>query len=163
MSAEKSPLLACLLTVLSGCSAFSPNEVAQPSKLTISDAMADIGEGFAKLKENITKNDPNLRVGLWPCKVGVTLNVTANAEMGGKLVLDTSLKPPVKIVDASLTAHAEQSNTSSASRGNTVSIDMYNVACIPNNTVGYDKPEKIKDLGDAMIRNNGGYGPPSLR
>lgn len=135
---------------LSACAAFSPNEVAQPSKLTIADAMADIGTGFANLKRSITQYDSDYKIGMWPCKVAVTLNVTANAEMGGKLVLDTSLKAPAKVVDGSITGHAEQTNTSSAARGNTISIDMYNVACIPNNTLAYDKPDKVIVVGKSL-------------
>ena len=79
-------LVVTTMAFCSGCAAFSPNEVANPSKVTIAEAMLDIGTGFANLKKGITQNDPNFKTGLYPCKVEVTFNVTASAEMGGKLV-----------------------------------------------------------------------------
>ena len=140
-------LLAAL--AITGCAAFSPNEVAKPSTLTIANAMGDIGEGFLNMRATLDKN-PNLKLGLWPCKVTATLNVTANADMGGKLVLDTSIKPPVKVVDASITGHAEQTNNSSATRGNTVDVELYSAACLPKDTLGFDKPDKVSTVGGAM-------------
>jgi hypothetical protein len=132
----------CVAAGVGGCAAFSPNEVAKPSTLTIENAMGDIGAGFVKLKGNLEQN-PGLKLGLWPCKVTVSLNVTANADMGGKLVLDTTIKPPAKVVDASITGHAEQTNNSSATRGNSVDIELYSIACLPKDTLGFDKPDKM--------------------
>lgn len=135
-----------IITSLTACAAFSPNEIADPSTLTIDEAMESIGEGFQKMK---TKLDGN-KLGLWPCKVTTTLNVSANADKGGKLVLDTTIKPPADIVTAEIKGNVTQANNSSATRGNTVNIELYSAACIPKDTLGYDKPEKVQSVVDAL-------------
>jgi hypothetical protein len=138
-----------LVISLAGCAAFSPNEVADPSHLTIDNAMQSIGEGFIKMQAALSGN----KMGLWPCRVTTTLNVTANADQGGKLVLDTTIKPPSEVVTAEIKGHAEQTNNSSATRGNTISVEMYNAACIPKDTIGYDKPDKV-DLVVKALENS---------
>ncbi len=143
-----------LLLTLNACAAFSPNEVANPSTLTIKDAMGDIGAGFAAMQDAL-KSDKGLKLGLWPCKVTVALNVTADASQGGKLVLDTTIKPPAKVIDASITGHAEQTNASSATRGNTVDVELYSVACLPKGTLAYDAPDKVAVVGKAMGQTSG--------
>lgn len=142
-----------MLVSISACTAFKPSDVANPSKLTISEAMNDIGMSFAKLKSQLSNNSPNskpLHLGLWPCKVVVTLNVTAGATDNAQLVLDTAIRTPANAVNAEIKGHAEKNSTSSASRGNTVNIELYNSACIPKDTIGYDKPEHVKDISDAL-------------
>ncbi len=131
-----------------GCAAYSPKEVASPSKLTVSAAMLDIGSGFANLKKGITQDDPYNKTGLYPCKVLVTLNVTASAEQGGGLVLDTGIKPPSAYIEGGL--KVDQKNGSSAQRDNNITIEMYNPSCIPNNTVAYNTPDKVEMVARAM-------------
>ncbi|TAN70488.1 MAG: hypothetical protein EPN17_05055 [Methylobacter sp.] len=139
-------LLSFAISSLTACAAFSPNEIANPSKLTVDQAMESIGLGFQKMKTALDGN----KLGLWPCKVTTTLNVTANADQGGKLVLDTTIKPPADVVTAEIKGHAEQTNNSSATRGNTINIELYSAACIPKDTLGYDKPEKVQGVVDAL-------------
>lgn len=143
-------LLAALAASCSGCASFSPSDLATPSKLTVSDAMLDIGTGFANLKKGITQDDSDFRTGLYPCKVTVTLNVTASAEAGGGLVIDTNLKPPPTVADAGATVQLNQTNTSSAQNTNNIAIELYNPACIPAGTVGYNTPEKVDALTTSM-------------
>ena len=135
-----------LIVLLAGCASFSPNEVANPSQLTIDNAMQSIGEGFIKMQAALSGN----KMGLWPCRVTTTLNVSASADQGGKLVLDTTIKPPSDVVTAEIKGHAEQANNSSGTRGNTISVEMYNVACLPKDTIGYDKPDKVGLVLDAL-------------
>ncbi len=118
-----------LLGSVSACASYSPSEVANPTDLTIDQAMADVGTGFVRLRQELDKAPRELRLGLYPCRVEVALNVTANAARGGRLVLDASLKPPVKVVEAGVAVQAAQENTSAASRGNTVTIVMENPTC----------------------------------
>jgi hypothetical protein len=84
------------------------------------------------------------------CKVTTTLNVTASATQSRDLVLDVSVKAPVQVVDASLTAKGALKNDSSGNRANTVIIEMYSAACLQEKTLGYDKPDKVKDVVDGL-------------
>ncbi|WP_446810556.1 hypothetical protein ACH50O_02920 [Methylomonas sp. 2BW1-5-20] len=122
-------------STLTGCSAFSPRDLAEPSELEIDVVMGKIGTGFANMKAELNKG--NTKLGIWPCKVTTTLNVTASAEQGGKLVLDTTIRVPTEVVNADISGHAEQTNNSSATRGNVINIEMYNPACVPKDTVAY--------------------------
>ncbi|MBY5744644.1 hypothetical protein HFO28_13730 [Rhizobium leguminosarum] len=132
-------LFACLLLpTLAGCTAFSPKDVANPTTLTVSDALTDVGAGFANMKRQVDAG--RIKLGLYPCKVTVNLNVTADAARGGTLVLDASTKPAettTTTVTNSFSAHANltQTNTSTAHRGNTVVVEMYSLACTPKDGV----------------------------
>jgi hypothetical protein len=111
------------------------------------------------MKDELRKSD--VKLGLFPCKVTVNLNVTASAEQGGKLVLDASTAPTSTATATQLntitaSGHAEQTNTSSATRGNTVVVEMYSVACIPKDTVAGTYPDKVGSLTKAVA-----MGPPA--
>ncbi len=157
-------LFICLCISLTSCAPFSPKKLAEPSSLTVDNAMASIGKGFYKLStelrgidtskpfdsKNPEQTQEELKLGLWPCKVTAVLNVTATAAQGGQLVVDVTAKAPVQVVDASLTTKVDQKNESTASRGNTITVELYSPACIPEKTVGYNSPEKVKTLTDAL-------------
>ena len=52
------------------------------------------------------------------------MNVSASADQGGKLTMDLSTKAPATVIgDVSAAAHGEQTNTSTATRGNTIAIE----------------------------------------
>jgi hypothetical protein len=131
---------------LVGCAAFSPNDVANPSRLSVENAMKSIGQGFNNMQEALDGG----KMGLWPCKVVTTLNVTASAEEGGSLVLDTTIKPPATSIQGEMSGHIDQKNTSLASRRNAVTIEMYSAACLPEHTIGYDKPDQVKDVVEGL-------------
>lgn len=129
----------CAAVTLSGCASLSPNEiVTKPSNVGVSEALTQIGEGFSGMKGALG----DTKLGLFPCKVTVNLNVTASANDSSKLVVDFSATAPQKVVDASGTANAEFTADSTAQRGNAVAIEMYSVACLPKETLAYDKPDK---------------------
>lgn len=155
--------------MLAACGGLTPKKVADPSNLTIDNAMASIGRGFYKMHQELggqdTSPDPNkstppltpeqqeakrIKLGLWPCKVTTTLNVTASANHSSDLVLDLSVKAPVEVVDASLSGKADVKRESAGNRANTITIEMYSAACLPEKTLGYDKPEKVKDVVEGL-------------
>jgi hypothetical protein len=161
------PLFICFSVLLTACGGLKPKDVAEPSQLTIDNAMASIGRGFFKMHQELggqdTRADPHknilapaeqeaqrLKLGLWPCKVTATLNVTAGATESRDLVLDLNVKAPVEVVNASLSGKADLKNASSGSRGNVITIEMYSAACLQEKTLGYDKPEKVKDVVEGL-------------
>lgn len=98
------------------------------------------------MKHELRQSD--LKLGLFPCKVTVNLNVTASAEQGGKLVLDASTAPTTLAQSSatrtvSASGHFEQFNNSSATRGNSVVVEMYSIACTPKETLAGAHPDKV--------------------
>ena len=145
MCSVRSCLAMATMVGVSGCAAFSPKDVADPTTLTIPVAMKEIGDGFLALQKSLEGN----KIGVLACKIDVNLNLTATAGQGGTLVLDASLKPPTNVQvggTSGLTAKAEQSNTSEGSRGNTIAIHLINPACLPKDTVGYSNPAFIGEI-----------------
>ncbi|WP_126911571.1 hypothetical protein [Rhizobium chutanense] len=153
MSALRGSVSLCLFLCLGSCAAYSPKDVANPTKLTVEDAMTDIGRGFAGLKAELRKSD--LKLGIFPCKVTVNLNVTASADQGGKLVIDASTAPTTTATTSltntiSASGHFEQTNSSAATRGNTVVVEMYNVACVPKDTLAGSFPDKVEKVSKVV-------------
>ncbi len=140
-----------IIALLPGCASMLPRDVVEPKDVTVSEALKDIGKGFANLDTEL--GDKVL--GVYPCKITVNLNLKASAEDKGKIVIDLSTKPRVAEgistpLDPAAKANFERSGEAAAERGNTISVEMYNPACLPNNTLGYEKPEKIDDAMEGM-------------
>ncbi|MDR6100574.1 hypothetical protein QE369_000752 [Agrobacterium larrymoorei] len=142
------------LSYLPACAAYTPNDLAKPTSLTVEAALTDIGAGFAGMKSKLREGG-DLKLGLYPCKVIANFNVTASAAQGGKLVIDASTAPTTtaqttKTNTLSATVQAEQVNSSSATRGNTIAIEIYNVACIPKDTLATIQPDKVGVVANAL-------------
>ena len=75
----------------------------------------------------------------------MNFNVKASEDQKGKLVLDLPI-----IIGAKGGAKVEHESGSDAERGNVVNIEMYNPGCLPNNTLGFNKPEKVLAAGEGM-------------
>ncbi len=140
-------LLVLCIPLETACAAFSPKDVANPTNLTVESALRDVGAGFAAMQREV-RQQPNMKLGLFPCKVTVSLNVTASADQGGKLTLDASTAPTTTqatVISNTFSAagHVEQTNTSSATRGNNVVVELYSVPCIPKDTLAGTAPDKV--------------------
>ena len=72
-----------IAVLLTGCASVV---VPQPAKITIQEAMKQVGEGLKSMKEA----QGGLRTGLVPDELEVTFNVTASGEQGGKLTLEAT-------------------------------------------------------------------------
>lgn len=157
--------LCSLALTVTGCAAFSPADLAAPTELTVEKAMTNVGAGFAGMHEEINRKGPR-KLGLYPCKVTVNFNVTASAAQGGTLVLSTSTAPTTtQTVELKNTvtadARIEQTNESSASRGNTVVVEMYSIPCTPLQTLAGQHPDKVMQVVRAA--NEGVGGAPTFR
>lgn len=140
--------------------------VPDPTNITVPQAMRDIALGFAEMKATLEQEKRVM--GVFVCKATVTFNVTAGGEDNSKLVLDARVSPAPAWEKALLTGHAagsvDLSSKMNASRGNVVAVEMYSPACIPNNTLGYEKPDQIEEAADAIgnIRSEPGA-PPMMK
>ncbi len=154
---------------LTGCAAFSPNQVAKPTTITLDEALTDVVTAFAKAKQ--AGKDNNVRLGIAPCSVTITFNVTASATQVGKLVLDATIKAPAPIT-AGGGITGEQDVGSSAARGNIVTMILTSELCLPPNTSGANlfanigKPpqanENAKAAGKKPIAQQGPASPTAV-
>lgn len=133
---------------LTGC--FTPQRLVDSPNLTLSAALKDVGRGFASLEEELGERT----LGLFPCSLTVSLNVRASANEQGQLV-----------VDSQAGTRFEGGRESEASRENEVQIGLYNPACVPSDTVGYENPTSVGALKSGMIITqqdlNGAENPPA--
>ena len=144
-------------SVLTGCTTFRPDDVAEPKDITIAKALEAIGKGFSSMKREL---DTQV-LGVYPCKIRVSLNVRAEASDEGELVLGLASKPRVhEGIESQASSAATVSSTtrsdSSAERSNMIEIEMYNPGCLPEKTLGFEKPEKIGDAMRGMVVPDGG-------
>ena len=127
--------------VLSSCSAVLQPPVVDPKDVTISQAMKDIGMGFSELSAELGGR----KLGVFVCKVTMAFNIKASGNQEGKLVLDL---PKIGGIGASV--NVEHKSGSDAERGNVINIEMYNPGCLPTNTLGFDKPDKVEAASSGM-------------
>ena len=154
MASRRSILLTStvlFIPLLPGCASMLPSDIVEPKEVTVSEALKDIGKGFANLDAELGEKI----LGVFPCKIAVNLNLKASAKDQGKIVIDLSTKSPVvegvsTPLNPAAKANVERSGEATAERGNTISVEMYNPACLPNNTLGYEKPDKINDAMEGM-------------
>ena len=74
-------------------------------------------------------------LGLFPCRIEISLNVKAGQKQSEGLVVGTG--PEFETI---FKLASEYSEEIVAQRGNTIEIEMYNPACLPPDTLGYEKP-----------------------
>ncbi len=145
--------LAVSAVSMSGCTSFSPGDLARPGSVTVENAMVDIGKGFSGMNRELKAGKTKL--GIDVCKVTVNFHVTSGADKSGTLVLDLKAAPPATstVTTVSAGANLTQTNTSHTDVGNMIDIEMYNVACLPKDTLGYDKPGKVQAVVNALDSN----------
>jgi hypothetical protein len=137
----------CALLLLPACAAFGPGDLAPENSITVAKAMEDLGRGFKALKTELDR-DGTLKTGLFPCKVTVNFNVSAAAKQGGELVLQASTQPTqTQATQITNTVSASgtftQTNSSEATRGNVVVVELYSAPCFPKDTLATLHPDKV--------------------
>ncbi|WP_415760336.1 hypothetical protein [Pseudomonas sp. LT1P18] len=113
------------LIPLSGCL----QQVAKPSEITLVEAMKEVGEGLAAMREA----QGDIRTGLIAESAEVTFKISADATNGGKLKVD--LAPPA--VSDGVGIGGELSAERTSGRSNTVTVKFKNLLTLPKDSVGY--------------------------
>ena len=134
-----------IAVLLTGCASVV---VPQPAKITIQEAMKQVGEGLKSMKEA----QGGLRTGLVPDELEVTFNVTASGEQGGKLTLEAT---PI-ITMPNIGGKAEFSNAYTAKRSNQVTLRFKNIMYADPSKVLAKDPEALREL--LNIINDPQYG-----
>ena len=121
-----------LLTTLLLAGCVSTGYVAQPSNITLVNALHDVGAGLAALKaaelEMVATNQylhkmwgtNDFTTGIFPTEVDVTFNVTAGATQNNQLSIDLNASAPNVPVGGKI--GDTFSSQSSASRGNQITL-----------------------------------------
>ncbi len=122
--------------------------------------MLDVVQGL-RAAEAEARRTGDTALGLDNCTVTVAFNVTAGGTDRNQLVLDASIKPPARVVDAGLTAQATVENTLAASRGNVITVLLTSPACYPPDTLGTLRPSQVSTLAEQgkRVRDRKGDGP----
>ncbi|TWC27724.1 MULTISPECIES: hypothetical protein [unclassified Pseudomonas] len=113
------------LIPLSGCL----QQVTKPSEITLVEAMREVGEGLAAMREA----QGDVRTGLIAESAEVTFKISADAKNGGKLKVD--LAAPA--VSDGVGVGGELSAERTSGRSNTVTVKFKNLLTLPKDSVGY--------------------------
>lgn len=133
---QKTIIVGAFLLALAGCFTGRQTSPTPPSEIAISKALADIADGFRTMDKLLGPQT----LGLFPCSLTVSLTVAASANESGGLVLG---EPEAIRVEAS--------GEAAESRQNEVSVGLYNPACVPADTVGFEHPTSLGDVTSGMI------------
>ena len=130
--------------MLSACSSINGGTsiLVEPNEISISAALEDIEDGISQMKEKLEKN--NQVLGVFPCKIILNLNLTLGKKEENKLVVNFD---PVNL-DNKLTVDTK--------RDNSIEFEFYNPGCLPEKTLGYNNPDKIRTVFDGMLIQGGG-------
>jgi hypothetical protein len=141
-------VLTCLIGIagIAGCTTPPPSQVADPPKITLTDALIDVIVSLQSAKA--TAQEYSERIGFNPCSATVVFNVAAKATTGNKFTLGVTAGPPV--IPVGVSAGAEASQGAEANRGNQVTVVLTSAACIPDKTLGATHPDKIKEAQDQI-------------
>ncbi|WP_448145977.1 hypothetical protein [Labrys miyagiensis] len=126
------PMMLLASIPLSSCSSFRPQDVVQPSDVTIQHAMSDVADGLIGMKYKLKDK---YKTGLEPDEVDITFNITAGATNKNDVTLDVGAKSPGPTV-ASVNASASNEQVATASRGNQITVKFKNVWTSDLNQVG---------------------------
>ena len=129
-------IILCLVT-LSACNGVASNFSEPPvNEVLVSKALEDIAAGFSNMKAKLDENEQIL--GVFPCKITLNLRLTIGKRNDNSLVVNFD---PVNIKNTA---------TVDSKRDNTIVIELYNPSCLPEKTLGYDKPDKIFEAFKGM-------------
>ena len=115
-------ILSINMLSLAGCGAFTPREVAEPSNVTLRQAVFDVAETLRDVRD---LTPPGKKTGLMADEVTVTFNIAASSTTTNKADLTVSNVP---VGNGVLGASAGTQNVSEANRGNQIVIKFRNIA-----------------------------------
>ncbi len=142
-------LLVPILPALISCA--SKQVVSEPSEITLENAVAAVVKALKQLQET----EKDVGTGLIPSEVVLTFDITASGTDDQKLRLE--LTPPNAAQAA--TGSSEATATSSASRGNKITITFSNLLLADEKTlIAKKKPEEIKALMGALKEDSSTLG-----
>lgn len=131
-----------IFTACSGCGGAS-QVVNQPSNITIAAALQQTVAALHSIQSTDAENGSKSAIGFNPCTMEVTFSITAGGTDNNSLVLNLGA-PPTAPISAGL--QGTVGSTSTASRGNTVTVLFTTPACNPTGTLGTSRPDEVSLL-----------------
>ncbi|WP_244458729.1 hypothetical protein [Roseomonas fluvialis] len=129
------------LAAMAGCTGAADRVVPEPTDIRLEGAMVSVVRAFRAAQEvSAATGQP---IGLYPCTVTVTFNITAGGTDRREIVLDANVTPPARIVQGALGLTATTEQTQTASRGNQIAILLTSAACNPPETLGTLRPQNV--------------------
>ncbi|RWQ31718.1 MAG: hypothetical protein EOS21_31820 [Mesorhizobium sp.] len=113
---------AFLAVAIVGCGTFTPREIAEPSQVTVRDAVFEVADTLRDVQNRVPADK---RSGLIADEVTVVFNVAAGSTVTDKAGLTISNVP---LAGGAIGGNAETQNVSNANRGNTITIKFKSVA-----------------------------------
>ncbi|WFU49110.1 hypothetical protein [Sinorhizobium terangae] len=107
---------------LSGCGTFTPREIAEPSKVTVREAVFEVATTLRDVQDLVPENK---RAGLIADEVTVVFNVAAASAVTDAAKLTVSNVP---LAGGAIGGDASAQNVSDAKRGNQITIKFKNFA-----------------------------------
>jgi len=135
-------LSSCSVFILAGCGTTAI--VPKPGAITLENAMKSVGAGLVEMH----KAEAGLKTGLIPSEVSVTFNISASATDANKLYVEVGAPAGAPVTGK---LGDEASTTTTATRGNQITIKFSNLLLAGDKTFVKDKSAKdIKDLSDTL-------------
>ncbi len=113
-----------VLLMLSGCGAYTPRQVAEPTAISLKQAVFEVADSLYEVQGRVPLEK---RSGLIADEVTVVFNVAASSTTTSSAGLTVS-NVALAGVGGTLGANGQTENVSLGSRGNTVTIKFKNVA-----------------------------------
>jgi hypothetical protein len=111
---------------LAGCAA--TQDVSDPNRITLSDAMVSTVDALSAANAESIKDKTNF--GFYGCSVTAVFNVSATKTQDNKLALTASA--PVSILPVTVGATGSSEATASGTRASTVTVVLDTKYCFPN-------------------------------
>lgn len=135
MTGDKRVLGPAALALLGACAQHTAPQavVPQPTTITLQDAMVQVADALNAARAASDRYPQ--RIGIDPCSVQVTFDITASGTGDNKLVVDASIKPPAPVpIGIGVTASSQ--DVLKAERGNHITVNLNSPACNPADTLG---------------------------
>jgi hypothetical protein len=134
------------LVLVQGCVLLRPDEVVQPSEVTLEEALTSVGRGLRRMHEA----QGGLKTGLVPTEVSVSFNLGVSAKDSSKLTLDFSRAFEAAVKKESK-AGLEAETSSEGSRANVITVKFVNLLALPESSIVHKKSAaEVKELINAL-------------
>ncbi|AYG59020.1 hypothetical protein [Rhizobium jaguaris] len=117
-------ILTLMSSALASCASFTPAQVAKPSDISLDTALNDVADSLHRLQKKYAGKD---KIGMMVDEVQVQFAIAVTAGDTGNVQLNVA-DVPIGTAGGTLGASAGHGESSSANRGNTITVTFKNVA-----------------------------------
>lgn len=126
-----------------GCTSAVDRVVPDPTEITLEKAMVQVVEALRAAEDRSKETGPTT-LGLNPCTVRVTFNITAGGQDKNQVVIDANVTRSVSETQSFFGINASNESVMTSTRGNQVEIFLTSVLCNPPETLGTLRPGELE-------------------